>query len=192
MEILATILGGFLAACTGWFLQSRLEASRISHSRNLLIAGMTDDLSTSVELYDRVIEDWQKSHTVWFNLIDELFESRHVYTNNRDWLTLIPDNELRKTVYQYYRKSAQHLLQLRNAQQRKYDIDRIYKTQLQDFRIRNPGIDIEEAKRVVTDAMSAESNELDNLERGMPELVAGLNRHKNQANVILSKLPNIS
>jgi hypothetical protein len=149
---------------------------------------MSDDLRNSVELYDRIAEDWEKSRTIWFNLVDELFESRHVYANNKDWITVIDDEELRKEIFQYYRKSAQHLLQLRNAQQRKYDIQNRYNLLVQEYRMRNPGIELEDARATVAPTMATESEELNYLDKQIPDLVSGLSRYKINAESVLEKL----
>ena len=60
-QIIAALVGGFLAAGTGWFLQNRLEASRLQRLKQLLIIGISDDMKSSAELYDRVIDEWEKS-----------------------------------------------------------------------------------------------------------------------------------
>lgn len=63
-QIIAALVGGFLAAGTGRFLQVRLEASRMKRLKELLIIGIKDDLKSSVDLYERVIDDWDKSQIV--------------------------------------------------------------------------------------------------------------------------------
>jgi hypothetical protein len=146
MDILSAIVGGFLAAGTGWFLQTRLEASRQKKIKELLLIGMSDDLRNSLELYVRLEEDWEKSRVIWFTTINELTESRHIYTNNKDWITLIKNEELRKNILKYYRKSANHLIQLQNTQQRKYDIQNRFNAQVQELRIKNPTLELKEAQ----------------------------------------------
>jgi hypothetical protein len=79
MEILAAILGGFLAAGTGWFLQTRLENTRLKRLRTLLLVGLRDDLNNAIELFNRLSDDWDKSKIVWFTSINEFAESREVY-----------------------------------------------------------------------------------------------------------------
>jgi hypothetical protein len=44
-QLIAALVGGFLAAGTGWFLQVRLEASRRKHLKQLLLLGITDGSS---------------------------------------------------------------------------------------------------------------------------------------------------
>lgn len=64
---------------------------------------------------ERLAEDWENSKIVWFSTINEIDASRHTYNKNSDWIALIKDDDLRKKIAQYYRRSANHLLQLRNA-----------------------------------------------------------------------------
>ena len=63
-ELIAAIVGGFLAAGTGWFLQNRQEAARVARTRSLMTLGVTDDLKAAIDLYDRVQDEWEKTHIV--------------------------------------------------------------------------------------------------------------------------------
>ena len=186
--ILAAIVGGFLAAGTGWFLQSRLEASRISRLKNLLIVGITDDLTNSLELYDQISEDWERSRTVWFNLLTEIADSRHVYVNNRDSIVLLDDPDLRIRIFQYYRKSGNHLLSLQNAQQRMYDIQGKNDQAVQSCQLQDPTLTLEKAQQLVAQTMSNENNELIYWREQLPVLVAGIQRFKDEAHQIREDL----
>ena len=186
--ILAAIVGGFLAAGTGWFLQSRLEASRISRLKNLLIVGITDDLTNSLELYDQISEDWERSRIVWFNLLTEIADSRHIYVNNRDSIVLLDDPDLRTRIFQYYRKSGNHLLSLQNAQQRTYDIQGKYNQAVQSCQLQNPTLTLEQAQQLVSQTMSNENSELIYWREQLPVLVAGIQRFKDEAHQIREDL----
>lgn len=188
MDILSAFIGGILAAGTGWFLQNRLESARIKKLKNVLLLGVNDDLKTSVVLYEQIAEGWERSKTIWFNLINELSDSRHIYTNNKEWIILIEDEELRNDISQYYRQSANHLLSLQNSQQRIYDIENKYLRELQDFKIRNPTIDADSAKEIVLSSMNNESSDLAHYQDQIPILVAGMNRFRDKANNILNRL----
>lgn len=186
MEILATIIGGFLAAGTGWFVQTRLEATRLSRLRTLLITGITDDLKNSIELYDKLTEEWERGRIVWFNILTELGESRHIYVNNRDSIILIEDVELRNKILQYYRKSGNHLLSLQGGQQRKYDIQNKYDLAVQNLRLQTPTLTDDQARNLVVDTMRNEVTELTYWNGQLPILVTGLQRYKNEAREILN------
>ena len=189
MEIIVSaIVGGFLAAGTGWLVQSRLEKSKISRLKNLLIVGITDDLTNSLELYDQISEGWERSRIVWFNLLSEIADSRHVYVNNRDSIVLLDDSELRTRILQYYRKSGNHLLSLQNAQQRTYDIQDKYNHAVESCQLQDRTLTLKQAKEIVVQTMSNEGSELTHWKEQLPSLVAGIQRFKEEAHQIREDL----
>jgi hypothetical protein len=190
MEIFAAIVGGFLAAGTGWFVQSRIEAARESRHKQLLLLGIKDDITNSLELYDQLIEDWERSRTVWFNLLTQINDSRHIYVNNRSSIVLIKSESLRNRILQYYRKSGNHLLGLQNAQQRKYDIQSKYNLAVQNQQLQNHDLTLEAAQALVVQTMAAESDELTYWDNQLPFLVAGIQRFKDDAREIRELLKN--
>jgi hypothetical protein len=156
MEILAAILGGFLAAGAGWFLQTRLENTRLNRLRTLLLVGMRDDLNNAIELFNRLSDDWDKSKVVWFTSINEFAESREVYVKNKDWIALLHNDDLRVKILRYYRRSANHILQLQNSQQRKYDIQRKYNEPVLDLRRQDSNASIEDVSAIAVRLLDAE------------------------------------
>ena len=79
MEIIAAIIGGFLAAGAGWILQWRQESSRLKKLRELLALAIGDDLKSTIDLYNQLAEGWEQSRLIWFNLISEINDSRKSY-----------------------------------------------------------------------------------------------------------------
>ncbi len=154
----------------------------------LLVTGVKDDLVNSLDLYDRIAEDWEKGQIIWFNVINELEDSRQTYMNNRDSILLISDDRLRGDVIKYYRKSGMHLIQLRNTQQRKYDIQGRYDLAKQDLRLKNPDLTDDDAHTIVVQAMGPEDKELTYIREQIPTLVAGLERFKGDARSLLDRL----
>jgi len=63
-QVVAALIGGFLAASTGWFLQVQLEKSRLKRTKKLLTLGIIDDLEQAIHLYDRIVDEWDKSQTI--------------------------------------------------------------------------------------------------------------------------------
>lgn len=188
MEIIGVIIGGFLAAGAGWFVQHRIEVSRLSRQRKLFIQGIRDDLLNSIELYNKLAEDWQRSKHVWFNLLSELVDSRHTYVKNRDFILLIGDDSLRQKISEYYRKSAQHLLSLRNAQQRKYDIENKYAAEVKGYLLKNPETDQNSVENTVANAMDLEGQELQHWNKTLPTMINSLGRFRGDAKEILKLL----
>lgn len=188
MEILAAILGGFLAAGAGWFLQTRLENTRLKRLRTLLLVGMRDDLNNAIELFGRLSDDWDKSGIVWFTTINEFTESREVYVKNKDWITLLHSDDLRVKILRYYRRSANHILQLQNSQQRKYDIQRKYNELVLDLRRQDAVSSLEEISARAVKLLDAEGQELAFLNEQLRKLIQQLDRFKVDAQEILKEI----
>jgi hypothetical protein len=186
-EIIAAVIGGFLAAGAGWFLQWRLEAARIKRLKQLLILGITDDLKTSIDFYNRLIDDWDKSQIVWFTTLNELRESRQTYLKNREWLVLINDESLRQKVFKYYHRSADHINLLENQQNRKYNIQGKLDEISRDILLRDKELSFDEAQQQAIRAMYAEDKELVNLNSFMPQNIQKVRDFKIEANDLLTK-----
>lgn len=186
-EIIAAVIGGFLAACAGWFLQWRLEASRLERLKQLLVIGITDDLKLSVDLYNRLIDEWDKSQTVWFTTLNELRESRQTYLNNRDWLVLINDEPMRQKVFRYYHRSADHINLLENQQNRKYNIQAKLNEISRDILLRNSKLTLEKAQQQAIRAMHAEDQELVGLNSLIPQNIQKVRDFKQEANELFAK-----
>ncbi|MBU1319220.1 MAG: hypothetical protein KKH67_08480 [candidate division Zixibacteria bacterium] len=180
-QITAALIGGFLAAGTGWLLQSRLEASRLSRTKRLLIIGIVDDLKSSIELYSRVIDEWEKSQTIWFTTLNELRESRQTYLKNRDWLVLLKDESFRQRIFKYYHRSTDHINLLESQQRRKYDIQAKLNEVVRDIRLRNESLSLEEERQLVIRAMHAEDRELDGLSKLIPQSIQHLRDYRDEA-----------
>ena len=192
MVIVAAIIGGFLAAGTGWFVQARIEASRLKRLKKLLIVGITDDLNSSLDLYDQLTESWEQSQVVWYNLITEIFDSRHIYVNNRDSVALIKDKELRNKILQYYRRSGNHLTRLQSLQQRKYDIQSEYNLAVRNQRLGNPQLSLQQAKSLVFETMTDENFERTYCDEQIPAFISGIQRFNDEAREIREALRNES
>ena len=186
-EIIAAVIGGFLAAGAGWFLQWRLEASRLERLKHLLVIGITDDLKLSIDLYSRLIDEWDKSQTVWFTTLNELRGSRQTYLNNRDWLVLINDEPVRQKVLRYYHRSADHINLLENQQNRKYNIQAKLHEISRDILLRNSKLTLEKAQQQAIRAMHAEDQELVGLNSLIPQNIQKVRDFKQEANELLAK-----
>lgn len=189
-QIVAALIGGFLAAGTGWFLQWRLEASRLKRLKQLLIIGITDDLKSSVELYARVIDEWEKSQTIWFTTLNELRESRQTYLKNRDWMVLIKDETLRQKLFKYYHRSADHMNLLENQQRRKYEIQTKLNEVTRDIQLRNESLNREQALEQAIRVMHAEDQELIGLNNFIPQNIQHARDYKDEAKELLNAFEN--
>ena len=187
-QIIATLIGGFLAAGTGWFLQSRLEISRIRKTRNLLTTGICDDLNHSLSLYEKVEEEWGKTKTVWFSTLNELKESRQTYKDNKNWIVLFENTDVRKRIFKYYLKSAEIIDILEYQQRRKYELENKYNGLVSDIRLKNPTIEQKEASKLAISYMESENSEYLRLQDGIPETVAKLGKFNGEAKDLIKIL----
>ena len=189
-QIIAALVGGFLAAGTGWFLQNRLEASRLKQLKQLLIIGISDDLKSSADLYSRVIDEWDKSQIVWFTTLNELRESRQTYLKNRDWMVLIKDEGLRQKLFKYYLRSADHINLLENQQRRKYDVQGKLNEVVRDLQLRNDALPREQALEQAVRLMHAEDLELVGLTKFLPQNIQRMRDFRTEAMELLNAFGN--
>jgi hypothetical protein len=187
-EIVAAVVGGFLAAGTGWFRQTRLEASRMKRLKQLLLIGITDDLKASIDLYARVVDEWEKSQIVWFTTLNELRESRQTYLKNRDWMVLIKDEALRQKLFRYYHRSADHLNLLENQQRRKYEIQSKLNEVVRDVQLRNETLTRDQALTQAIALMHAEDQELVGLNTLLPQSIQKVREFKGEAKELADAL----
>ena len=187
-EIIAAVVGGFLAAGTGWFLQYRLEASRIKRFKELMLVATRDDLKLSAELYDRILDEWDKSQTIWFTTLNEIRESRQTYLKSREWLTMIKDESLRQKLFRYYHRSSEHLNLLENQQQRKYAIQAKLNEVVRDIHLRSPELTREAAFQQGVALMQAEDQELVGINGYLPQNIQRARDFKSEAKELLNSL----
>ena len=122
-QIITALIGGFLAAGTGWFIQIQLEKSRVNRTQELLTTGICDDLDHSLGLYEKIEEEWEKTRIVWFSTLNELKESRQTYKENNQWVVLFESSGIRKRIFQYYLRSAELIDALEYRQKRKHELE---------------------------------------------------------------------
>lgn len=155
--IIPTIVGGFLAA-SAVYLNNLLELNK---KKKYFLLAIKDDLENCVILYQRVMDEWSKSSTVWFVTLDEVMASRKPIQQHHDFLLTFPKN-IRRRVNDYYLRSENIVSGLKVQQLRKYDLDKQYwelfakektlKLSLTDEQIR---------KNILNDKLFRESMEYD-------------------------------
>ncbi|MES2635050.1 MAG: hypothetical protein V4669_18935 [Pseudomonadota bacterium] len=188
-ELIAAVVGGFLAAATGWFLQNRLEASRQKKLAQLFVIGVRDDLKASVDLYDRLMDEWEKSQTVWFTTVNELRESRQTYQKQRDWLVLLQNEGVRQKLFRYYHRSADLLTLIENQQRRKYEIQSKLTELVRDLQLRDGTLSREAAIQQAVALMHAEDQELIGINGSLPQNVQKLRDFRGEAKELLANIP---
>ena len=178
---------GFLAAGAGWFLQSRQEASRIKKLKDLVTQSILEDMENSILTYSEISQRWRDTNIIWFDLLNGLDDSRGAYYRNRDSITLL-DKKIREKITNYYRKSTSTLSQLRYQQDRKYYLLNKAKTAQQELMFKNPKMNIDKSIKIVVDSSMHDSDELDYINKSLPELVNSLEGLRNDARAVLGEL----
>lgn len=189
-QIIAAVIGGFLAAGTGWFLQTRLELSRTDKARALLTTGICDDLNHSLSLYEKIDEEWTKTKIIWFSTLNELKESRQTYKDNKNWIVLFEDPGTRQKIFKYYLRSAELIDTLEYQQRRKYELENKYNGLVSDIKLKTPEIEHQEASDLAISYMASENSEYQRLETSIPETVAKLTKFSSEAKELLNDLCN--
>ena len=189
-QIVAALIGGLLAAGTGWFLQTRLEISRTNKFRELLTTGICDDLNHSLGLYEKIEEEWEKTKIVWFSTLNELKESRLTYKENKNWIVLFENTDTRKTIFKYYLRSSELIDMLEYQQKRKYDLGTKFNGLLSDIKLKNPEMEHQEATDLAISYMASEDQEYRRLEISIPENVTKLRKFRTEAKELIGTLNN--
>ncbi|MBX9804735.1 MAG: hypothetical protein K2Y18_03150 [Alphaproteobacteria bacterium] len=190
-QIIATILGGFLAAGAGWFVDWNRESRRNENIQNLALTALRDDLQNSIILYDKLIEDFDKTNTIWLATIFTLQESRQFYQKNKEWMVIFDDKDLRDKVFQYYVKSELLFRKLEFMQKKKQDIENILSDNLNRVKIEHPTWKEEDIKKAALIPIEDKRKEYINLtSKLIPELISEVKESRHIANSLISSLHN--
>jgi hypothetical protein len=187
-EIIAALVGGILAAGTGWFLERRRESARLAQARKILTRAICDDLTHSLLIYDKVAEEWEKTKTVWFATTNELKESRQPYLNSKDWIAVFDDEDLRRKIFRYYLQSSDRINALEYQQRRKYEIEGKLNEMIRNIKFRDSSLSHDAAGKMAVGYMESESKEYDNLLALIPETVNKLSQFKARAEDLITQL----
>lgn len=119
--IVGAVLGGFLAAGSSLAVNTWQVRRQQGEVRRLFALMLIEDLRVAVTLYEQIAEDWKRSQMVHFPTLNELADSRQIFERSRETAALLKDVDLRTDLFQYYRRSTQQQLKLRNMQQQRHD-----------------------------------------------------------------------
>ena len=189
--MIATIIGGMIAAGTGWFLNWRTDNARIRLARSLLAIGICDDLEHSESLYERIGDDWERTKGIWFATMNELRESQQAYLNQRDSAVFFDDADLRKRLFRYYLRSGELINQLEFCQRRKNEIQREFDSLAQTILARGEIQTWEEARKTALLQMQQEDAEYTNLDGLLLDGIAKIPRFSKEAKELLEKMKSL-
>jgi len=143
-------------------------------------------LQHSIDVYDKIADEWEKSKTIWFSTLNELRESRSTYQNHKDGITLFEDVEFRRSLFQYYLRSGDLINQLEYCQRRRYELEGKFNDLVRDIRCRNTSVSHADAVKTAQDYMQSENQEFLNLGDSIPVSVNKLRDFRNQAKNLLA------
>ncbi len=187
--VLSTFVGAFLAAGTGYLFERRRENICLVQARKLLKSAIADDLQYAVTLYDKLAEEWEKTKTIWFSTLNEIRESRFIYeNNNKDWVHVFNDPELRRRIFRYYLQSAERISNLEYQQRRKYEIAARLNDTVRDIKLKHPNLPHTEALKSAVGYMENENREYENLGQVIPESIRKLAEFKREADELMGRL----
>ncbi|MEK6735742.1 MAG: hypothetical protein AABY47_04175 [Pseudomonadota bacterium] len=179
-------------AGTGYLFERRRESTRMAQAQQLLKIAIADDLKYAVTLYDKVAEEWEKTKTVWFATLNEIRESRFAYQNNKDWIHVFENPDLRRRIFRYYLQSAERINNLEYQQRRKYEIESRLNDTIRDIKQKDSSLKHEDAGRVALGYMENENREYENLLKSIPESIGKLSDFKREAQEITKILGTIN
>lgn len=188
--ILASVIGGLLAAGTGWLLDWQRQLAIMRRARQLFVTGILDDLQHSLTLYDKIEDEWEKTKTVWFSTLNELRESRQTYITHKDSVLLLDSPDIRKRLFRYYLKTNELVSQLEYQQQRIYEIQRRFRELHNNVSINQPDLNQDQVGTLVFQIMKDEHGEFTNTQASLPATVEKLKSYKTDASELANELKN--
>lgn len=114
--IIGAIIGGFLATCSGIYLNYKQLNTNRKNMRDVFFLIIEDDLNNSIPLYDRIKEIGRNQKYVNFESLNEIRYSRKIYEKYIENVALIKPCSLRKKIFDYYLKSGALIDKLENFQ----------------------------------------------------------------------------
>ena len=188
-QIIAAVVGGFIAGATGWFVDWKREDRKIRNLRKFLITGICDDLQHTPTLFDKLIEEYNKTCIIYFATLNELKESRHVYQNNKDWMIIFENGDLRKQIFKYYLESGDTINMLEFDQRRKYELENKHNELVTKIKLETPDIAESEANSKALNYMAKENTEYNYINNTkIPQSITKLKELKTEAKEIINKL----
>ena len=197
-EVIAAIIGGVIgivgiivgAVITGFiahWLSKGQEKRSWNSRRKLFASAILVDMEQSIALYEKIINDWKKTSTVWYEDTAELKEYRIIYEKYMEHILQFSP-EIMERIIKYYAKTKYLILNLESSQRRKYELFKVYQTILKSLKQSQPGISDENANKLASELAKDEDMEFAAINKGIENNITKLVEFKNEASSILDKL----
>ena len=189
--IIGAIVGGFLAAGVGVFVEIYKNTSREKKLRELFKTAIIDDLKNALILFEKIQDDWNKSSLIWFVALNELRKSRQIYDKNSEQILLFESPELRSKISKYYLAAESQVSTLEYLQNRKYFIDNRKSQILLDIKIRNPELADEGVQKIEQELTKSDAAEKKWIDDSIPREVSKLDKLINRAQNLLDEIAGV-
>jgi hypothetical protein len=186
--VIGAVVGGFLAAGAGLLVEYRKNVSREKKLRALFKTAIIDDLKNSLNLYEKIQEEWSKSNLIWFVTLDEIRKSRRIYEKFYEHILLFKSEDLRQKVFKYYQKSETLIASLGELQKEKYRVDNERKNLLTRIRAQTPSISDEAINGQVKEAMKDDQIAIQWVNDELTRSINKLNNIIGEAQNLLDKI----
>lgn len=183
------IIGGVISGVVGFSTQWLTDARRRRFTIKLFLQGLKEDLRHFTMLSKRIEEDYTKSKTIYYNLINRIYESRGHYFRNRDLVMGIDDDILRAEVQEFYRHSNDVLTALQTGQQRLDEIRRLLSDRAQGIWHQDNSLTFEQIFEQAELLLQVEVGERDGLNLHIPQQLNELRENRSAAQRLIDKLP---
>ena len=104
---IVAVIGGFIGAGAGLVIDTKRQRARVEKIRTSLKADICCDLKRSVELYDKLLNEWQSADPDWLATLQQLQQSNPTYCTNQEWLGLFDRYGCKIQICDYYADSSQ-------------------------------------------------------------------------------------
>ena len=186
--LVGSIIGGLAAAGAGVILDASREKGKEERIREILVTAICDDLEHSVGVYNKIQNDWLTQKTIYFSHINELTESRQTYKNNKDWIHIFDDIELRREIFTYYLRSADCLRALEYNQTRKYEIGKKFNEVRTSIRLKDSTLTEDAVTAMAIQSMQKEDAEYKQIDFLIGDGISKLFGFKETAASLVKKL----
>lgn len=187
-EIIATIIGGFIAAGAGLLVEFYKDKRKEVKFRKRFATAIKDDLKNSISQYEKIQDDWEKSSLIWFVTINEVRKSRKIYEKYNENILLFESAELRNRISKYYLKSDNLISQLECMQNKKYLIDSKFKNICMDFKLKDNSLTDEIVKNRASEIMTDELKELAWVNETIPKSVSSITGLISEAHALIGEI----
>jgi hypothetical protein len=169
MEPISTlIIGEFIAAGAGWYLDSRSSNKRINTAREYLLSGINDDLKNSVALYTTIQQEWAQGERVERASLDKLKRCALTYRHNQELVPLIYQHQRGEQIFNYFNEVSDIVSAMEHDQGCINAIEEAFDDKLHSLKLENPEISADAAVTAVTALLSREQKQYyARLRRGM-------------------------